>query len=63
MYDWQDFDVVFHAKKDISPDQKHVEAALKHRKALDGTLFFDRIWTSVKLKQRKSPMSVPSTVD
>ena len=53
MYDWQDFDVVFHSKKDIGPDQKHVEAVLRHRKELEGTLFFDRIWTSVKFKQRQ----------
>ena len=56
MYDWQAFDAVFHTKADISPDQKHVDAVLRHRKELDGTLFFDRMWTNVKLKQREYAM-------
>ena len=53
MYDWQDFNVVFHGKTDVSVDQKHVDAVLRNRKELGGTLFFDRMCTSIKLKQRK----------
>ncbi|KPI44462.1 uncharacterized protein AB675_8632 [Cyphellophora attinorum] len=49
MYDWQNFDAVFHTKPDQSPDQKHAEAALKHRKELGGELFFDRMWTALRL--------------
>jgi hypothetical protein len=49
MYDWQNFDTVLHTKPDQSPDQKHAEAALKHRKELGGELFFDRMWTALRL--------------
>ena len=51
MYDWQDFKIVFQPKPDFKPDAKHAEAILKHREELGGTLFFDRIWHSLGLKQ------------
>ncbi|RMD40122.1 hypothetical protein DV735_g4998, partial [Chaetothyriales sp. CBS 134920] len=50
MYDWTDFDSVFHSGADGFVDQKYVDAALTHRKELGDVLFFDRIWTAVKLK-------------
>lgn len=54
MYDWTDFDAVFHAKRDISIDNKHADAAVKHRKELGGRLFFDRMWTALRLDKRES---------
>ena len=54
MYDWQDFKTVFQPKPDFKPDAKHADAVLKHREELGGTLFFDRIWNSLGLKQRGS---------
>jgi hypothetical protein len=50
MYDWQNFDVVFHGKPDCSYDDKTVNAILKNRKELAGTLFFDRVWSNLGLK-------------
>ena len=52
MLDWQDFKSVFQPKPDFKPDPKHAEAVLRHREELGGTLFFDRIWSSIGLKQR-----------
>ncbi len=54
MYDWQDFKTVFQPKPDFKPDAKHAEAVLKHREELGGILFFDRIWSSLGLKQGES---------
>lgn len=54
MYNWQDFDSVFHAKPDFSPDHKHAEGAAKHRKELGGKLFFDRMWTALGLEKGES---------
>jgi len=53
MLDWKDFDSVFQPKKDYTPDHKQGEAAIRHRKELGGHLYFDLIWTSLGLKQRK----------
>ena len=53
--DWQDFKAVFHPKSDFKPDAKHADAVLKYREELGGVLFFDRIWSSLGLKQRESP--------
>jgi len=53
MYDWQDFNNVFQSRPDYAPDHKQVEAVLKHRKELGG-LFFDKIWSSLGLKQRRA---------
>jgi hypothetical protein len=53
MYDWQNFDVVFHGKLDCSYDEKTVNAILKNRKELAGTLFFDRVWSNLGLKDGK----------
>ncbi|ETN45331.1 uncharacterized protein HMPREF1541_09162 [Cyphellophora europaea CBS 101466] len=50
-YDWQQFEVVFQAKPDYSPDQKQADAALKHRKEFGGKLFFDRIWSTLNLQK------------
>ncbi|RMZ85781.1 hypothetical protein DV737_g344, partial [Chaetothyriales sp. CBS 132003] len=63
MYDWTDFDVVFHSRADGFVDQKYVDAALTHRKELGGTLFFDRIWTAVKLKQPAKSYPPKSAAD
>ena len=49
MYEWRDFPTVFHNKPDFTPDQKHAEAAIKHRRELGGALFFDRLWTVLRL--------------
>jgi hypothetical protein len=53
MYDWQNFDVVFQSKLDCSYDEKTVNAILKNRKELAGTLFFDRVWLNLGLKDGK----------
>jgi hypothetical protein len=53
MYDWKDFKTVFQPKPDFKHDPKHAEAVLRHREELGGTLFFDRIWGSLGLKQRE----------
>jgi hypothetical protein len=53
MYDWQNFDVVFQGKTDCSYDEKTVNAILKSRKEFAGTLFFDRVWSNLGLKDRK----------
>lgn len=53
MYDWQNFDVVFHGKVDCSYDDKTVNTILKNRKELAGILFFDRIWSNLGLKNGK----------
>jgi hypothetical protein len=50
MYDWLNFDVVFQGKLDYSYDEKTVNAILKNRKELGGTLFFDRVWSNLGLK-------------
>ncbi|RMZ88018.1 hypothetical protein DV736_g4760, partial [Chaetothyriales sp. CBS 134916] len=63
MYDWTDFDAVFHSRADGFVDQKYVDAALTHRKELGGTLFFDRIWTAVKLKQPAKSYPPKSVAD
>ena len=55
MYEWNKFTVVFHSKPDYNPDQKQVDAAVRHRKELGGTLFFDRIWNSLGLDQGMLP--------
>lgn len=44
------FEAVFHSKPDYSPDAKHADAALKHRKEFGGKLFFDHIWETLKLQ-------------
>ena len=44
------FEAIFHSKPDYSPDAKHADAALKHRKEFGGKLFFDHIWESSKLE-------------
>jgi hypothetical protein len=54
MYDWQNFDVVFQSKLDCSYDEKTVNAILKNRKELAGTLFFDRVWLNLGLKDGKA---------
>jgi len=54
MYDWQNFDVVFQSKPDWSYDEKTVNAILKNRKELGGTLFFDRVWLNLGLKDGKA---------
>jgi len=51
MYDWRKFSSVFQSKPDYTLDHKQVETALRHRKELGGTLFFDRVWESLGLKQ------------
>jgi len=51
MLEWQSFASVFQAKADYTLDHKQVEAINRHRKDLGGTLFFDRVWQSVGLKQ------------
>lgn len=51
MYDWREFSSVFQSKPDYSLDQKQAETAARHRKELGGSLFFDRVWTSLGLKQ------------
>lgn len=43
------FEFIFQAKLDHSPDVRQGEAALKHRKELGGTLFFDRMWDKSNL--------------
>ena len=53
MYEWQNFDVVFQAKLDCSYDEKNANAILKNRKELAGTLFFDRVWSNLGLKDGK----------
>lgn len=53
MFDWQDFETVFRSKLDYTPDQKQIETTLRHRKEFQGSLFFDRIWNNIGLKQRK----------
>ena len=53
MYDWQNFDTVFQSKLDCSYDEKTVNAILKSRKELAGTLFFDRVWSNLGLKDGK----------
>ena len=53
MYEWQNFDVVFQGKPDYSYDEKTVSAILKNRKELAGTLFFDRVWSNLGLKDGK----------
>lgn len=50
MYDWQSFKNGFHSNPSLAPDRKQTEATLRHRDELGGTLFFDRIWTSLNLK-------------
>jgi hypothetical protein len=54
MYDWQNFDVVFQSKLDCSYDEKTVNAILKNRKELADTLFFDRVWLNLGLKDGKA---------
>lgn len=51
MYEWQSFDVVFQSKPDYGYESKTVQAILKHRDELDGVLFFDRVWSSLGLKE------------
>jgi hypothetical protein len=53
MYDWQNFDTVFQSKLDCSYDEKTVNTILKNRKELAGTLFFDRVWSNLGLKDGK----------
>lgn len=53
MYDWQNFDTVFQSKLDCSYDEKTVNTILKNRKELAGTLFFDRVWSDLGLKDGK----------
>lgn len=62
MYDWQNFDVVFQSKPDWSYDEKTVNAILKNRKELAGTLFFDRVWLNLGLKDGKA-FGSPSTIN
>jgi len=50
MYDWQSFDVVFQAKPDYAYESKAVNTILKHRDELGGALFFDRVWSTLGLK-------------
>ena len=50
MYDWQSFEVVFHGKADYAYESKTVSTILKHREELGGTLFFDRVWSTLGLK-------------
>ena len=54
MYDWQNFDFVFQGKPDCSFDEKTVGTIVKNRKELAGTLFFDRVWSTLGLKDGKS---------
>jgi hypothetical protein len=54
MYDWQNFDVVFQSKADYSYDEKTINTILKHRKELAGSLYFDRVWSNLGLRDRKS---------
>ena len=51
MLDWQNFDVVFHGRLEYTYDHRLVDSILRHRSELEGTLFFDRVWASVGLKQ------------
>lgn len=51
--DWHNFDAVFQQKPDYAPDQKTVENILRHRREFGDELFFDRIWKSIGLTQRK----------
>jgi len=51
MYDWRKFSSVFQSKPDYTLDHKQVETAFRHRKELGGTLFFDKVWESLGLKQ------------
>jgi hypothetical protein len=53
MYDWQNFDTVFQSKLDCSHDEKTANTILKNRKELGGTLFFDRVWSNLGLKDGK----------
>ena len=53
MYNWQNFDTVFQSKLDCSYDEKTVNTILKNRKELAGTLFFDRVWSNLGLKDGK----------
>ena len=61
-HNWEDFDEVFHTKPKYSPDNKHADAALKHRNELGGTLFFDRIWNTLGLKQGSTGTCVENVV-
>jgi hypothetical protein len=54
MYDWHNFDVVFQGKPDYGYDEKTVNSILKNRKELAGALYFDRVWSNLGLKDRKS---------
>lgn len=54
MYDWHSFDVVFQAKPDYAYESKTVNTILKHREELGGTLFFDRVWSTLGLKEGMS---------
>ena len=53
MYDWQDFNTVFKGRTDYSFDQKQVETIQRNRNECGGTLFFDRVWLNVGLRQRE----------
>lgn len=54
MFDWTDFDAVFRTKQDYTIDQKHTDAIVRQRKEFGGALYFDRIWSSIGLKQGMS---------
>lgn len=43
------FESIFHTKLDYNPDNRQADAAVKHRKELGGTLFFDRMWDKSNL--------------
>ncbi len=50
MYDWKSFEVVFQTKLDYSYE-KTANTISKHREELGGTLFFDRVWSTLGLKE------------
>jgi hypothetical protein len=59
MLEWQRFAAVFQAKPDYSLDHRQIDAISRHRKELGGTLFFDRVWSNIGLKQGQPFLSTP----
>lgn len=59
MHNWWNFEVVFQSKPDYSYDEKTANAILKNRKELAGTLFFDRVWANLGLKDGEFVVNVP----